>query len=59
MAKHHPDLDFSTLDMKAVEKETLADRPSLSAATDNVNGGMEGTVVTTEAPMGSSPPNPA
>ena len=59
MAKHHPDLDFSTLDMKAVEKETLADRPSLSAATDNVNGGMEGTVVTTEAPMGPSPPNPA
>ena len=59
MAKHHPDLDFSTLDMEAVGKETLANHPSLSAAADNVDGGVEGTVVTTEAPMGPSPPNPA
>ena len=54
MAKHHPDLDFSALDMEPVEKETLADRPSHSAAVDNVDGGVEGTVVTAEAPMGLS-----
>lgn len=57
MAKHHPDLDFSTLDMEAVEKETTADRPSHSVATDNVNSGVEGIIVTAEAPMGPSPPN--
>ena len=28
LAKHHPDLDFSKLDMEAVEKEILADRQS-------------------------------
>ena len=54
MAKHHPDLDFSALDMEPVEKETLADRPSHSAVVDNVDGGVEGTVVTAEAPMGLS-----
>lgn len=40
--------------MEPVEKETLADRPSHSAAVDNVDGRVEGTVVTAEAPMGLS-----
>ena len=40
--------------MEPVEKETLADRPSHSAAVDNIDGGVEGTVVTAEAPMGLS-----
>ena len=34
MAKHHPNLDFSTLDMEAVKKEILADCPSIDAMDD-------------------------
>lgn len=41
MARHHPDLDFSTLDIEAVEKEILVDRPSTIAATSNVNDGWK------------------
>ena len=55
MAKHHSDLDFSTLDMEAVGKEILADRPSVGNADDRV----EDIVVTTEPLVDWSPSNPA
>ena len=57
MAKHHPDLDFSTLDMEVVEQEILMNRPLTSVAADHVNDGTEGTVVTIEAPVDPSPSN--
>nr|POF22001.1 hypothetical protein CFP56_35542 [Quercus suber] len=34
LAKHHPELDFSKLDMEKVEREILADRPT-TVATEN------------------------
>ena len=37
LAKHHPDLDFSKLDMEAIEKEILANRQS----TEGVGEGGE------------------
>ena len=60
MAKHHPGLDFSTLDMETVEKEILANHPSTKGEVGNVDDRMEDdTVVTVEAPMDLSPSNPA
>ena len=53
MAKHHLDLDFSTFDMEVVEKEILVNCPSAS----DVDGGLEGIVVTTEALVDPSPSN--
>ena len=57
MAKHHPDLDFSTLDMEVVEKEILANRPSTSVAAGHIDDGAEGAVVTVEARVDPSPSN--
>ena len=59
-AKHHPDLDFSTLDIEAVEKEIRSDRPSTGSAVGNVDDRMEDDddVVTAEAPVDPSPSNP-
>ena len=57
MAKHHPDLDFSTLDMELVEQEILTNRPLTSVAADHVNDGTKGTVVTIEDPIDPSPSN--
>ena len=60
MAKHHPSLDFSTLDMEAVEKEILANHPSTKGEVGNVDDRMEDdTVVIVEAPMDLSRSNPA
>nr|POE99004.1 hypothetical protein CFP56_59220 [Quercus suber] len=36
LAKHHPELDFSQLDMEEMEKEILADRPSEAVAKNEV-----------------------
>lgn len=59
MVKHHPDLDFSTLDMEVVEKEILADHPSTGSAVGNVNDRKEDDIiVTVEASMDPSPSNP-
>nr|POE85862.1 hypothetical protein CFP56_18211 [Quercus suber] len=59
MAKHHPDLDFSTLNMEAVEKEIRADRPSTSSIAGNIDDRMEDdVVVTAEAPVDPSLSNP-
>ena len=59
MAKHHPDLDFSTLDMEMVEKEILADCLSTDGLASNVDDRMEDdTVVIAKAPVNPSPSNP-
>ena len=59
MAKHHPNLDFSTLDMKAVEKEILEHRPSNDMEVDSAEDVIgNDTVVTAEVPMDPSPSNP-
>ena len=59
MANHHLDLDFSTLDMKAVEKEILEHRPSNDTEVDTAEDVIgDNTVVTTEVPMDPSPSNP-
>lgn len=42
LAKHHPSLDFSKLDMEAVEKEILADRQS----TEGVREGGDAITLT-------------
>nr|POF25534.1 nucleobase-ascorbate transporter 11 [Quercus suber] len=55
MAKQHLDLDLSTLEMEEVENGILADCPS-RATTDLMD---EDTIVTTEAPIDSSPSNPS
>lgn len=34
LAKHHPDLDFSKLNMEAIEKEILADHQSTKGAVE-------------------------
>jgi len=58
MAEHHPTLDFSTLDMKAVEKEILEDCPSNDAEADTTEDVVgDDTVVTTKVPMDPSPSN--
>nr|POE80502.1 hypothetical protein CFP56_04860 [Quercus suber] len=57
MAKHHPDLDFSTLDMEVVKKEILADHPSTGVVAGHVDDGVEGTIVTAKAPVDPSPSN--
>lgn len=56
MAKHHPDLDFSTLDMEEVEKEILVDFP-FDAKAGNADMMEDDTVITTEAPVDPSPSN--
>ena len=57
MAKHHPDLDFSTLDMKVVEQEILTNHALTGVAADQVNDGTKGTVVTIEPLVDLSPSN--
>lgn len=58
MAKHHPSLDFYTLDMEAVEKEIMADRPLTDVATGKVDDRMkDDTIVTAEALVDLSPSN--
>ena len=57
MAKHHLNLDFSTLDMEVVEKVILADCPSTGMAAGHVDDKVEGTVVIAEAPIDPSPSN--
>lgn len=52
MAKHHPSLDFSKLDMEIVEKEILADRQSEEVI--NEGGGVNAT---DETAMDPSPSN--
>ena len=39
LAKHHPELDFSQLDMEEVEKKILASRPSEAAEENEVMPG--------------------
>ena len=59
MAKHHPDLEFFTLDMKAVEKKILEDRPSNDAEADTVEDVVgDDTAIIAEVPMDPSPFNP-
>ena len=59
MAMHHLNLDFSTLDMKAVEKEILEDRPSNDTEADTTEDVVgDDTVFTAEVPMDPSPSNP-
>ena len=53
MAKHHPDLDFSTLNMEVVKKEFLADSQSVE-----VVGEGEDVAVTDEALVDPSTSNP-
>ena len=56
MAKHHPNLDFSTFDMEAVEKENLADCPSIDATDDNATDIMDDA--TTRVLVDLYPSNP-
>ena len=49
MAKHHPNLDFSKLDMEIVEKEIPTDRQSI----EGVREGVE--VVATDEAMSVDP----
>ena len=59
MAKHHPDLDFATLEMKVVEKEILEDRPSNDTEADTAKDVIgDDTAVPAEVPMDLSPSNP-
>lgn len=53
MAKNHPNLDFSTLNMEVVKKEFLADRQSVEAV-----GEGEDVAVTDEALVDPSSYNP-
>lgn len=36
LARHHPEMDFSKLDMEEVEKKILVDRPTKVAAKNEV-----------------------
>ena len=49
LAKHHPKLDFSKLDMEEMEREILANRPS-EATSENVEA-MEGVATTALADL--------
>nr|POE75666.1 hypothetical protein CFP56_74028 [Quercus suber] len=58
IAKHHPDLDFSTLNLKAVENEILEDCSSNDAEVDIAEDVVgDDTVITTKVPMDPSPSN--
>ena len=50
LAKHHPKLDFSQLDMEELEKEILVDRPSKVAAENEVVLGATESVPTDPPP---------
>ena len=52
LAKHHPELDFSQLDMEEVEKEMLEDRPSEAAAVDEGIPGLVRSIPTNEVVLG-------
>nr|POE86320.1 hypothetical protein CFP56_45929 [Quercus suber] len=66
LVKHHPELDFSQLDMKEVEKQILEDRPSEDAAEDEVMPGLVESILIDEVvpgvaesvPTDPSPSNP-
>ena len=65
LAKHHPELDFSQLDMEEVEKEILEDHPSDAATEDEVMSGLTRRIpideivpdVTESVPTNPSPSN--
>ena len=65
LAKHHPTLDFSQLDMEEVEKEILEDHPSDAATEDEVMSGLTRRIpideivpdVTESVPTNPSPSN--
>ena len=52
LAKHHPKLDFSQLDMEEVEKEMLEDRPSEAAVVDKGMPNLVGSIPTNEVVLG-------
>lgn len=52
LAKHHPKLDFSQLDMEEVEKEMLEDRPSEAAVVDEGMPGLVGSIPTNKVVLG-------
>ena len=52
LAKHHPELDFSQLDMEEMEKEMLEDRPSEVATVDEGMPGLVGSIPTNEVMLG-------
>lgn len=52
MAKHHPSLDFSKLDMEIVEKEILADHQSKEVV--NEGGGVNAADETVADPSPSN-----
>ena len=52
LAKHHPELDFSQLDMEEVEKEMLEDRPSEVATVDEGMPGLVGSIPIDEVVLG-------
>lgn len=56
MAKHQPNLDFSTVDMEEVEREILANRPS-DATVENMEMMEDDTTITAKAPTDPSPSN--
>ena len=58
MAKHHLDLDLSSLVMGDVEKELLADRPS-EATTENVMEEATTIAKVIEEAVTITPANPA
>ena len=51
LAKHHPKLDFSELDMEELEKEILVDRPSKVATENEVVLGAAESVPTDPPPI--------
>ena len=52
LAKHHPELDFSQLDMEEVEKEMLEDHPSEATAADEGMPGLVRSIPTDEVVLG-------
>nr|POE69885.1 hypothetical protein CFP56_38093 [Quercus suber] len=56
MAKHQPNLDFSTLDMEEVEREILANRHS-DPTVENMEMMEDDTTITVKAPTYLSPSN--
>ena len=45
LAKHHPELDFSQLDIEEVEKKILEDHLSEAATEDEVMPGLAGSIL--------------
>lgn len=56
MAKHHPDLDFSNLDMEEIEREILVNCPS-DATIEKMEMMEDDTTVIAKAPTDLSPSN--